>query len=151
MNRSMKVVVDADSLVARAFDGDVHHLKTLELSKWLKGSNSEIIYPNTAIIEAVTALQRKLNNTNLAKKTAEFFKKNPSLVIEVNNVILHNALDLFYGVKSKKNTLFDCIVYAVAKEYKADAIFSFDKFYNKMGFKLVSDLVRKEKKVTGRT
>ena len=41
---------------------------------------------------------------------------------------------------SKKNTLFDCTVAAVAEEYKADAIFSFDKFYKSKGFKLASEL-----------
>ncbi len=42
--------------------------------------------------------------------------------------------------KSKHNTLFDAVVAATAKKYQADAIFSFDKFYKKQGFKLASEL-----------
>lgn len=42
--------------------------------------------------------------------------------------------------RSKHATLFDGIVAAVAEKYQADAIFSFDKFYKRKGFKLASEL-----------
>lgn len=63
-------------------------------------------------------------------------------VAEINKQTLIHALNYFSPITSKKNTLFDCIVAAVAEEYKADAIFSFDKFYKKKGFKLASELTK---------
>lgn len=65
----------------------------------------------------------------------------PSIqVVEVNQQMLTTALKYFSPSASKKNTLFDCIVAAVVEEHQADAIFSFDKFYKKEGFKLASEL-----------
>jgi predicted nucleic acid-binding protein len=62
-------------------------------------------------------------------------------VVEVNKQTLIKASDYFSPKTSKKNTLFDCIVAALAEEYKADAIFSFDRFYSRNGFKLASELL----------
>jgi len=49
-------------------------------------------------------------------------------------------MQYFSSTTSKKNTLFDCIVAVTAEENKADAIFSFDKFYKRKGFKLASEI-----------
>ena len=62
-------------------------------------------------------------------------------VAEVDEEIYSRAVNDFFDASvSKQDTLFDCIVAAVAKKYGAEAIFSFDKFYQKHGFKLASEL-----------
>ena len=43
-------------------------------------------------------------------------------------------------LSSKQNTLFDCIIATVARKYSAGAIFSFDKWYTKIGFTLASEI-----------
>jgi hypothetical protein len=47
----------------------------------------------------------------------------------VDHEILGEAADLFNPLASKKNTLFDAVVAAIAKRLNADAIFSFDGWY----------------------
>ena len=55
------------------------------------------------------------------------------------------AIENYFNPKmSKKNTLFDCVVAAVAKKYKVDAIFSFDDFYKKSGFTLTEDYFKEK-------
>ena len=106
----------------------------------LKNKDAQIIYPVTAVLEAATHMQRVLNSTASAYETAVVFS-NPNIQIaEVNQDTLKNALNYFSPKTSKKNTLFDCIVATVAEENKADAIFSFDKFYKTKSFKLASEL-----------
>ncbi|KKQ15191.1 MAG: hypothetical protein US28_C0021G0022, partial [Candidatus Daviesbacteria bacterium GW2011_GWA1_36_8] len=58
----------------------------------------------------------------------------------VNNEVLISAISFLDKNRSKHATLFDGVVAAIAQKYKADAIFSFDKFYKTKGFKLASEL-----------
>lgn len=94
----------------------------------------------TAVIEAVTHIQRVLNSGVTAFGTAQLMIDPAIEVVEVNKQTLTNAVSYFSPTTSTKNTLFDCVVVATAEEYKADAIFSFDKFYKSKGFKLASEL-----------
>ena len=129
------IVGDADAIIAQTDPQDVHHQKATTVSGVLKNKDAQIIYPVTAVLEAATHMQRVLNSTASAYETAVVFS-NPNIQIaEVNQDTLKNALNYFSPKTSKKNTLFDCIVAAVAEENKADAIFSFDKFYKTKSFK----------------
>lgn len=135
------VVVDADAIVAQAHPQDSNHQKALQTAENLKNMNAQMIYPITAICEAVTVLQYKLSSTASAYGTAVVFT-NPQLqVTEVNqNTIGRTVNNFFKPETSKNNTLFDCIIIDTAEKYKADAIFSFDRYYKKQGFKLAEEL-----------
>jgi len=50
---------------------------------------------------------------------------------------------LFNPAGSKKNTLIDCSVVAIAKKIKADGVFTYDGFYTKQGLKQAENLVKK--------
>lgn len=134
------VVGDADAIVAQTNPNDIHHQKAITTSEKLKNGKVQIIYPVSAIVEAATHMQRVLNSTVNAYGTAVAFTNQDVQVVEVNQDTLKNALKYFSPRTSKKNTLFDCIVAAIAEEYNADAIFSFDRFYKNKGFKLASEL-----------
>ena len=140
MNKPPIIVVDADALIAQTNSEDVHHNKALAISHNLIETNAQVIYPATAIIEAATHMQRVLNSSSSAYGTARIMTEPDTQVAEVNKQTIVNALKYFSPTTSKKNTLFDCIVAAVAEEYKADAVFSFDRFYVKKGFRLAKDL-----------
>lgn len=139
MNRLL-VIGDADAIIAQTDSNDIHHHKANIIADSLKSKDAQVIYPVTAILEAATHMQRVLNSTVSAYGTAVVFSNPDIQVVEVNQNTLKGAIKYFDPNTSKKNTLFDCTVAAVAEEYKADAIFSFDKFYEKKGFKLASEL-----------
>lgn len=143
MNNPPKVVVDADAIIAQANPSDQHHQTAVIISGSLANMNAQVIYPATAIAEANAYMQRVLNSTASAYGTAVIFTDPNVQVAEVNQETLKNAIQYFSPTTSKKNTLFDCIVAAVADNSKADAIFSFDKFYKSKGFKLASELLSK--------
>ena len=134
------IVVDADAIVAQASPTDSLHNKTVQLVHKLAQLDARILYPATAIVEAITHIQRVLSSGATAYGAAVNFTDSDINVVEINQETIKNALHYFGPTTSKKNTLFDCVVAAVAKEHHADAIFSFDKFYQKNGFKLASDL-----------
>ena len=141
MSRPLVVVVDTDAIVAQIKKDDKNHLVAMAISGSLVDSNALVIYPATTVAEAVTFIQRSLNNPKVAHGTARLMASSSAQVAAVNQATLNNAMKYFSATGSKKNTLFDCIVIAVAKEVHADAIFSFDRFYKKQGFKLASETI----------
>ena len=129
MNNPLKVIVDADAIIAQVDPNDAHHETATRISAALVNINAHVIYPVTAIAESNAYMQRVLNSTASAYGTAVIFTDPNVQVAEVNQQTIKNALHYFSPKTSKKNTLFDCIVAAVAQENNADAIFSFDGFY----------------------
>lgn len=134
------VVVDADAIVAQAFPNDSNHERAVSISNRLNDLGAQVIYPASAVLEATTVLQGRLNSGLTAYGTATVFSDPNVQVAEVNQNTLTKAMIYFSPTTSKKNTLFDCVVMAVADENKANAIFSFDKLYEKKGYKLASEL-----------
>lgn len=133
------VVGDADSLIALAYKDDAHHKKARQISDRLLAGGYKIIYPNTAILEAITTLKRALNLSEKAIFVNKQYQEGAFNVKYVDEDIQIIASRIFDQTNSKKNTIFDAIVAATAKELDADGIFSFDLWYPKLGFKLVDN------------
>lgn len=134
------VVGDADSIIAQANPKDLKHHEATVISQRLIQSKTRLIYPVTAVAEALTFIQRVLHSPATAYGAAVEFA-NSSQLVDVDQDIYFLAIKKYFNPKaSKKNTLFDCLVASVAETYHADAIFSFDKFYKSKGFRLASEL-----------
>ena len=140
MNSDLTIIMDADGIIAQHNPDDVHHKEALRITKYLAENKAHVIYPATTIVEAATHIQRVLSSTASAYGTTQVLVESGVEVAEVGSDTLSKALVYFSPTTSKKNTLFDCVVMAVADENKANAIFSFDKLYEKKGFKLASEL-----------
>lgn len=135
---SKKIAVgDADSLIALIYKEDANHVRAKEASDWFSSEQYEIIYPNTAILEAIIALKRSLNLVSEAHFLNRQYLEGNFLVEFINEEIQRKASLRFEKTVSKKNTIFDCLVAEIALELKADYIFSFDKWYIKEGFNLI--------------
>ena len=134
------VVGDADAIIYLHLRNDVLHEKAKKISKRLYSSGSSVIFPNTALIEAITTFQRKLSKSHLAEFLIEQYNSNAFEIEYVDEKMMKIAISFFDPTGSKQNTFFDGIVAACARILSADAIFSFDTFYKKKGFKLASDL-----------
>jgi predicted nucleic acid-binding protein len=141
MNKRMVVVADADGIIAQTNPDDAMHGDAVVISKKLAEMNAQVIYPATMIAEATAHMQRVLNSTVSAYGTAVLLSGPSMQVAEVGQQTIVRALGYYSPTTSKKNTLFDCIVAAVAQEYHADAIFSFDHFYKSKGFRLAGELI----------
>lgn len=137
----IKIVIgDADTLVSLYFKDNKFHQEVVSISENLYKIGATVIFPNTAIAEAVTTLQRKLSNPSAAKLLVAEYKQGGFEVEYIGEEIMKLASDIFNPDGSKKNTFFDAVVAACAKKLNADVVFSFDTWYKKQGFKLVSEL-----------
>lgn len=140
MNNFPIVIVDADAIIASENVNDIHHQKATKIVERLASLHAQVLYPTTAIAEAATHMQRVLSDTERAYNTVSLMTKMGIQVIDVGKQTIIEAMHYFSPKTSKKNTIFDCIVAAVARLQKADAIFSFDRFYKKHGFTLAEEL-----------
>src|SRR3989344_8437857 len=140
MNKGLTVVMDADGIIAQHNPDDIHHREALRITKNLAENNAHVVYPATTIVEAATHIQRVLNSTVSAYGTTQVLVESGVEVAQIDIDTLSKALNYFSPKTGKNNTLFDYVVMAVADEYKADALFSFDKVYKSKGYKLASDL-----------
>lgn len=129
-------VGDADSLIALAYQDDANHLKAKKVGEWLLSEGYEIVYPNTAILEAITSLKRALNLPDKAELINRQYQQGAFTVEYIGEEIQRGASQRFGKGGSKKNTIFDAVVAETAVWLKADYIFSFDSWYPKEGFKL---------------
>lgn len=136
-----KVIVDADGLIALFSSDDAHAEHALHLLQRLTAQEAQLLHPTTAIVEAITTLQRKLHRPELAAQIAETVQEGQLPLVPVTEATLFAAFPYFKPTTtSKGDTLFDAIVAAIAKETQADAIFSFDSWYTRQGFTLIADL-----------
>lgn len=134
------IVADTDALIALTNRNDLLHKQAIDISKKLIQEKALVLFPTTSIAEAASKFQRVFSNKKLALQLLEKVYQDEEFIIEIDRIILKVAREYFKQVKSKKNTLFDCIVAAVAKKYNAKAIFSFDRWYKTLGFTIAYDL-----------
>lgn len=139
----MKIIVDSDALIALFNKDDAHADKAQTLFETLYLKKARLIYPATMLVETIDTLQRKLKKNEEASQIAhliagaEFAQES---IEPINGVLLKEAVEVFRQSKTQSNTLADAIVATVARKYSADAIFSFDLWYKKQGFSLISDM-----------
>lgn len=136
------VVGDADSLIALINERDVHHAKARTIVSVLGEKNYTVLYPNTAILEAITSLKRKLNLTAKADLLAKQFLQGAFLLIWVDEEIQKDAFERFVrAARSKQHTVFDSIVASCVKRIRADGILSFDRWYRTLKIPLAEDFM----------
>jgi len=138
----MKIAIgDADSLVAMAYKNDINHERAKKINEWLLSQGYQIIYPNTAILEAVTALRRALNSSETAHLLNSHYQQDVFNIYYIDQDTQIKASLIFGQTKSKKNTIFDALVVSVAEKLNTDVIFSFDNWYHKLGLKIAQDML----------
>lgn len=133
------VVADSDALIALSFEEDPHYKKAASILNVLMQQEFTIIFPVTVIPEAITTLKRSINQPKKAHLLNKKLQQGELHIEYINEEILKLATQYFDQAISKKNTFFDAIVAATAEKLEADAIFSFDDWYKKLGFKLATD------------
>src|SRR6266516_46507 len=145
-NKDHLVIVDADAIISFVSIDDENQHKAKQIMQQLVTSDVYLLFPTTAICEAVTILRGRLNRPKDAKRIVAKFQSGDFPVQAVDHATLTEAGDLFNPNGSKKNTLFDAVVAAIAKRFNAEAIFSFDEWYRKIGLTLTDDLIAARKK-----
>src|SRR3989338_10198005 len=136
------VVVDSDAIYAIYNPEDSLNSKATDTFQHLIENGFQLIYPTSVLFESISLFQRVSPSPEVTEMLVDMIKNDELLICVVDNVLLKEAANIFKPTGSKKNTLVDCSVVAVAKKIKASGVFAYDSFYTKQGLKLAEDLIR---------
>jgi predicted nucleic acid-binding protein len=126
------ILVDTDALVATIKEDDSNHKKAIAIDKKFKNS-TYYITPFT-IPETATVLSNKMSQ----KTAKEFLSKariENFVEVPLTPDLVREADQIFVSQNKKGTSWIDCLNVAVVRSKKLDGIFSFDKFYQKLGLK----------------
>lgn len=136
-----KVVIDSDAIYAVYNHNDPLHNKAIKTLQGLSSNHFQLIYPTSVIFEVMSLFQRVLKTPSVTQKLIEMITDEKLLIHTIDDELLKQSTLIFKPTGSKKNTLVDCSVVAVAKKIKANGVFAYDEFYRKQGLKLAEDLI----------
>lgn len=134
------VVADCDALIALVLEKDPNHKKARQIAGLLRKRLIPVIFPVTIFPEAITSLKRAAGQPEKAHLLNRQYLSGAFQVEYLSADIMKRAAEIFDKAVSKQNTLFDAIVASTAEKLGAEAIFSFDHWYPKLGFKLASEV-----------
>lgn len=134
------VVIDSDAIFALYNPNDPLNKQAAQTFQQLITQNYQLIYPTSVIFETISLFQRVLPTPAVTAKLIEMIKKDTLLIYVVDLETLKDAAEIFNPAGSKKNTLIDCSVAAIAKKIKASGVFAYDEFYTKQGLKMAEEL-----------
>lgn len=133
----LNVLIDADAIVALSKKNDANHFKAQKISKSLCKLGVAFIITNYVFSEVVTVLSQKIGHRESIKFIDDIKSdKSDIQVIWINIELEKLAIEIFKKQTSKNVSFVDCLNMAVLHRYHWDTIFSFDKIYQKNGFKL---------------
>lgn len=140
--KPIKILLDSDALIAFLKADDLLHLEAVRIFEQLAKPQNVFYIASTTLAEVITVLQRKFSNRQLAESVYERLIGAKTVILGVEAGVLDKAFKVFIQSFSKRNTFFDAVNIAVFREYRLDAIASFDSWYQKQKVKLVKDLLR---------
>lgn len=126
------ILVDTDALVATIKGDDSNHKKAIVIGKKFK--NSTYYITSFTIPETATVLSHKMSQ----KDAREFILKarvENFVEVPLTSDLIREADQIFVSQNKKGTSWIDCLNVAVVKNKNLDGIFSFDKFYQKLGLK----------------
>ncbi len=135
------VIVDSDALIALLNKDDLLAGKAVKTLEGLYKLEAKLLYPATTLVETTTILQRRLSDASFTKKIIKMINESQFPVVAVDQETIKMAELLFNPNSSKQSTFFDAVVATIAKQQKADAVFSFDDWYEKVGLTLAYKIV----------
>lgn len=136
----MKILIDVDALFGFFNENDAHYHTVHSVIYTLAERNTQTFLLPTTLGEFATLGTIRLGR-KITQEAIEAIQHFGLIHFDMTEKLTQEAIALYLKQTSKEESLFDCYVMIAAKNIKADAIFSFDKGYQKNGFKLVSDIV----------
>ncbi len=138
MNNILRVLIDADALVALAHEDDANHSKAIALFAQLEQQSVYFTISNYVLAEVVTVISRKIGH-HAAIIFIDEIKSTPKSIDEywITEGIEQRAIALFKKQTSKNVSFVDCTNMALMDIEGFDALFSFDAIYTKNGYKIV--------------
>ena len=127
------VFVDSDFFIGLYIIKDAHHKVCLKLGKSLK----ENLITSWDVIDEVVTKLRYYDSKSTALRFISDIEKQNIPIVYPNHAYNKKARNIFEKQSKKHVSLTDCMNMAIAKEKNIKDFLSFDKIYERNGFKLI--------------
>ena len=129
------ILIDSDAFTGLSYIKDAHNKRANRIMKSLEGE--ELLTSWQVVDEEATKLSY-FTTKKLAINFLKWLSKSDIEIVYVDSKLAKIVVKKFKAQKSKRVSLTDCTNMVIAKEMGVKKIFSFDKVYEKNGFKLLS-------------
>ncbi len=130
------IIADTSGLVSLFSPNDHNYEAALDAANKLRNEHIDILIPVAVFVEFLNVLGRKVGHKAAIAAVSELTP--PFLVLsESNNLLASPALNKFATV-GQAVSFTDCLVMAVADEYKTLSIFGFDKQFEDAGYRRIA-------------
>lgn len=126
----MNIIIDSSALVALFIPNDALHTRAVTIKTSLEKTYAAIILPSDVFSETLNILGKKFGHHTAIHFGKEVIQS-PEYVIEDGNAQVREIAFKKFQVQKESVSFTDCIVMAVAQEYKTKLIFGFDEVFAK--------------------
>lgn len=134
MQKRDRIFIDADAFVSLLDKKDPNHKKAQKINDYIEELNHTLFTSNFAIGEVITVVSQNVGH-RLAVAFGKKLFAEEIFIIDVSRQHSIEALKRFAQQKSKNARFTDFINMVLMDELKIDTIFSFDKHYQKAGYR----------------
>ena len=130
----MRVLLDSDALLALYVADDLHNQRAKKTLQNLLRKKGELFVTNLVLQQTVTVISYRLGQ----KQALDFLKRFNQVDFQqvfVNKNLTAKSWQVFSKQTKKGTSFIDCTNMVVFKELNMDKIFSFDRFYSRIGLK----------------
>lgn len=131
----MKILVDADVLIAIAKVDDTNHERAVATAA--KHTKATLFITPFTIPEAATVLSYRVSQ-QAAIQFIEDARRRKFIELPFEVASVEKADEIFLSQKKKGTSWVDCFNAAIYRANRMDAIFSFDRFYKRLGLKIIT-------------
>ena len=128
--------IDSDAYIGLYVSTDPHHAKAYQIAQSLSATNAGTITSWDVIDEVATKLSYFTTKSVATKFLSDQYNSQMKIVY-VNQDLSKQAIKIFNSQTSKRVSLTDCSNMAIMRQENIKNVFSFDKHYEKNGFKLL--------------
>jgi predicted nucleic acid-binding protein len=127
------LIADTSGLVSLATDTDQNHKPAMKAAAILRSASRPILLPADVYVETINVLGKKSGHVTALKVAAELLHPDSQFLLIETHTYLIPALEKFKD-QPPGVSLTDCIVMAVADDYRTQDIFGFDKQFEEAGY-----------------
>lgn len=137
-----KFFIDTDVLLAISDRDDSLHQKAKKIWQRLSLVEEKYLpYTSTNVLLETLTIVSQLLGKKKAVQLLEELRSGAFIIIHPGQGTVLEAEKIFSQIKSKNISYADCLSFAIMREQKMKLVFSFDRDFKKMGFKLLSGIV----------
>ncbi|MBD3365821.1 PIN domain-containing protein [candidate division WWE3 bacterium] len=130
----MRILIDADTYIALYNKDDALHNKANKILNSLKNKDVETFTTYDVVDEVATKLSYFLKKSDSLRFLKQLMESETEIIYPTENSLLE-TIEKVKSIRSKRVSFTDCANMIAYKHYDIDAIFSFDKIYEKQGIK----------------